>query len=77
MPKKRSKAKKVIHGNGFLDWIKGAANTVNKGLKNSKIISTLAPVLPIPYASQIGNIARNVGYGAQAGGRKYKNMYKK
>jgi hypothetical protein len=47
---------------GFLDFLKSAKNFLNEGLKKSKIVSTLAPALPIPYASQIGSVAKNLGY---------------
>lgn len=72
MPKKKS-----MRGAGFLDWIKGAANTINDGLKKSKIISTVAGVAPIPYGGTVSSIARNLGYGKkkQKGGKK-RNLIK-
>lgn len=51
-------------GNGFWDWVKGAANTVKDGLQKSKIISTVAPLLlPGPAGAAVGTVARNVGLG--------------
>jgi len=47
---------------GFFDFLKDAGNAINEGLKRSKIISTLAPIVPIPYGGAIGKIAGNLGY---------------
>lgn len=50
-------------GNKILSGLKG----VNSFLKDSKIISTVAPFIPLPGASAIGNVAKNLGYGYDAG----------
>lgn len=69
MPKRQRKMK----GAGFFDWIKGAANTINDGLKKSKIISTVAGLAPIPYGSAVSTVAKNLGYGRkQKGGKRPK-----
>ena len=47
---------------GFFDFFKDVGNAINNGLKQSKIISTLAPIVPIPYGATIGKIAGNLGY---------------
>ena len=55
------------------DWIKGAAGTVNKFLKKTKIASTLGNALgslPIPganYLGKAGAIAGTLGYGKPMG----------
>lgn len=63
----------TMQGDGFFDWIKGAANTVNDALKKSKVISTVAPFVAPGVGSVVGNVARNLGYGKrQKGGRRFK-----
>jgi hypothetical protein len=61
--KKKLVMRQNMQGAGFLDWIKGAANTVNDALKKSKIISTVAGLAPIPYSGAVSTVARNLGYG--------------
>jgi hypothetical protein len=57
---------------GFMDFIKSAGGALNNVLKQSKLISTVAPNLPIPFASQIGKVAGNLGYAK--GGRILKKV---
>jgi hypothetical protein len=52
-----------------------AGRAVNDGLKKTKIVSTLAPVvLPGPKGAALGAVARAAGY--QKGGRVLKGMRK-
>lgn len=47
----------------FLSNLKNFGSKINDFLKDSKIISNVASVLPLPFAPAIGNVARNLGYG--------------
>jgi len=70
MPPKKSHAgmKRVYvmrqDGTGFWSWLKGAANTVNDGLKSTKLISSVAG---LPFFGARGQVvsaaARQLGYG--------------
>ncbi len=60
MPSKRKMSQR---GKGFLDTLKSIGNTINDGLKRSKIISTVAGLAPIPYSGAVSSVARNLGYG--------------
>lgn len=60
MPSKRKMSQR---GKGFLDTLKSIGNTINDGLKKSKIISTVAGLAPIPYSGAVSSVARNMGYG--------------
>ena len=52
-----------VNGGDFLSSLRDFGNKVNNFLKESKILSTIGSVLPIPGASIAANVARNLGYG--------------
>ena len=64
-PRKRAVARIDQNGEGFMDFLKGA----NKFLKDTKLISTLAPALGlIPGVGEVaaplvGTVAGSLGYG--------------
>jgi hypothetical protein len=57
----------VVGGGDFLSTLKSIGESVNNFLKGSKLISTIAPHLPIPGAATIGRIAQSIGYGEGEG----------
>ena len=52
-----------IIGGNFMDTLGNWGNKINDFLKQSKIISTVGKILPLPYASQVGQVADVLGYG--------------
>lgn len=57
----------AIMGGDWWDSLGNFGAKVNDFLKQNKIISTVGKVLPIPYASTVGQIADVLGYGMDAG----------
>lgn len=58
-----------LYGSGdFLSNLKNFGSKISDFLKSSKLISTVANVLPIPGAPIVGTLARNLGYGNQGRG---------
>jgi len=53
----------------FLSGLKDFGSKINNFLKESKLISTIANAVPLPGASAVGTIARNLGYGQAGYGR--------
>ena len=47
---------------GFFDFFRNVGSGINDALKSTKIISTLAPLVPLPYSGAVGKIASNLGY---------------
>jgi hypothetical protein len=62
MPRKCRKQK----GRGFLDFLKPVAGF----LKDSKIISSVASLIPHPVGQTVGQVARAVGLGRKRKGRR-------
>lgn len=56
-----------LRGSGLMDTIGDFGAKVNQFLKDSKILSTLAPMIPLPGAGVAGKIAQNLGYGYTGG----------
>ena len=56
---KRRVSRKTLHGAGFLDFFK----SVGGFLKDSKIISTVASMIPNGGAQTVGRLAGAVGLG--------------
>lgn len=54
-------------GGDFLSSLGSFASKVNDFLKESKLISTVAGVVPHPIANVVGTTARALGYGAEGG----------
>lgn len=54
-------------GGSFLDTLSNWGSKINDFLKESKVISTLAPLVPLPYSGVVGSVAKNLGYGMEGG----------
>ena len=68
--RKRSRSKKM-KGRGFWDDVKGGLSKANDFLRDSKLVSTVGSALGsagVPYASQIGSVAKSLGYGKRRRG---------
>lgn len=67
VPKQRAMTKKEMQGEGIFDVLKG----LNKLIKKSKIVSTVAEVgdiVGVPHAGKVKRIAKLGGYGLRPGG---------
>ena len=51
------------YGGDFWSGLRDFGNKINDFLKSSKIISYIAPYIPLPGAAQVGQIAKRLGYG--------------
>ena len=56
-----------ITGKGFWGDIWSGIKSVGKFLKNNKVISTVAKLIPHPIAQQVGSVAGSVGMGRNIG----------
>lgn len=56
-----------LRGSGLMDSIGSFGSKVNQFLKDSKLLSTIAPLIPLPGAGVAGKIASNLGYGVIGG----------
>ena len=54
------------YGTGFFDFIKKGFNW----LKDNKVISTVAKMIPNPISQTVGNVAGQLGLGKHRRGRK-------
>ena len=54
-------------GKGFWGDIWSGIKSVGKFLKNNKVISTVAKLIPHPIAQQVGQVAGSVGMGRNIG----------